>query len=73
MCVGCGTNLSNYLSRWSYEYEIYKYELRKQFSEEEVKEYELRYANLFFLKYNIDRECCRRFFITFNDYIPSTL
>ena len=71
ICVNCGTNLNHLLSRWTYEFEIYKHVLKSENIDE--KEYEKYFANLFFLKYNIDRLCCRTFFLSFNDYIPSTL
>lgn len=39
-----------------------------------IENNDLKYFNnLFFVKYNIDRICCRTFIISFLDYVPSNI
>lgn len=81
VCVNCGTNLNHLLTHWTYELELYKQNLKDSINKETnvnndesiIKEYEKYYPNLFFLKYNVDRLCCKTFFLSFIDYIPSTM
>lgn len=69
VCVNCGTNLNHMLSVYEIEMENYKIECTKNGTPDDVK----YFNNLFFVKYNIDRICCRTFFISFLDYIPSNI
>jgi len=80
ICINCGTNLNHYLKLFIYEKETFEKILIKEFnedriylSEQEIKEKCSYFTNMFILKHNIDRLCCRSVFITFNDYVPSTM
>jgi DNA-directed RNA polymerase subunit N (RpoN/RPB10) len=42
-------------------------------TKEQIKEKNNYFTNMFILRHNIDRICCRSVFITFNDYVPSTM
>lgn len=75
ICVNCGTNLNHLLAIYVSERETFKTKLRKEFPDEpenRIHEMFLYFTNLFFVKANIDRICCRAFFITFNDYVPNS-
>ncbi len=66
ICVNCGTNLNHILGVYEYELENYKANIEN--------EEDLKYSNnLIFIKYNIDRLCCRTFIISFIDYVPSNM
>lgn len=66
ICVNCGTNLNHILGVYEYELENYKANIE---NEEDLK----YFNNLIFIKYNIDRLCCRTFIISFIDYVPSNM
>lgn len=80
VCVNCGTNLNHMLGVYEIEMENYKIQcnnsntaatqLDSTFTDSTEGPFTY-FNNLFFLKHNIDRICCRTFFISFLDYIPS--
>lgn len=76
ICVNCGTNLNHILTNYIHQKEMFKTKVKNTFtnlSDSEIEDKCTYFNNLFFLKYNVDRICCRAFFISFNDYIPSTM
>lgn len=70
VCVNCGTNLNHMLGVYEIDMEIFKQELEKASLDDKLVLY---FNNLFFLKHNIDRICCRAFFLSFIDYVPSNM
>jgi hypothetical protein len=76
ICVNCGTNLNHFLKIFVYEREAFEKMLINEFpndTKEQIKEKNNYFTNMFILRHNIDRICCRSVFITFNDYVPSTM
>lgn len=72
VCDGCGTNLNHILGLYELEMENFRIKLQEKTGESSPEQ--LKYFNnLFFLKHNIDRLCCRTFFISFLDYVPSNM
>lgn len=70
ICVNCGTNLNHILGIYEFDMERFRQELINESLEEKLMLY---FNNLFFLKHNIDRICCRTFFLSFIDYVPSNM
>lgn len=73
ICVNCGTNLNHLLAIFIIEKEMFKSKVKNALGEDELEENVKLFNNLFFVKNDVDRLCCRAFFITFNDYVPSSI
>lgn len=75
VCVNCGTNLNHILGVYEKEMEKYRITIiNDENMTQDEKDTRIKYFNnLFFIKYNIDRICCRTFFISFLDYVPSNI
>lgn len=73
ICINCGTNLNFLIKDYISQQLYFENEINKipNISDEKKNEYKKYYNNLFFIKYNIDRLCCRQFFISYIDYCPS--
>jgi len=72
ICI-CGTNHNFYISRFINEKIVFDklVEEKNKDDIDLITEEKSYYTNMFFFKYNIDRICCRQFYISYIDYCPS--